>query len=120
MSVVSALLAAPLAIAPIARAAEEEFDPNTVTPGVWGFIITFGVMVAVTLLVIDMTRRIRRTNYRAEVREELAREMAEAAQAEAGRSGPDGPAPTSDAAGTAADGGRAQPGASDDGATPTR
>ena len=78
MSAATALLAT----TPLVRAAEEEFDPNTVTPGVWGFVITFGIMVVVTLLVIDMTRRIRRTNYRAEVREELAREMA-VAEAEA-------------------------------------
>jgi Tfp pilus assembly protein PilX len=73
------------------QAEDREFDPNTVTPGVWGFVITFGIMVVVTLLAIDMTRRIRRTNYRAEVREELAREMAEAELAEAERTNADLP-----------------------------
>jgi hypothetical protein len=53
---------------------EEEFDPNTVTPGVWGFVLTFVVMVVVLLLVLDMVRRIRRVNYRAEVREQLEQE----------------------------------------------
>ena len=53
------------------NAADEEFDPNTVTPGIWGFVLTFLVMVVVVLLVLDMVRRIRRVNYRAEVREQL-------------------------------------------------
>ncbi|WP_207453599.1 hypothetical protein [Desertivibrio insolitus] len=57
--------------------AEEEFDPNTVTPGVIGFVITFLVALATLLLVIDMTRRVRRTRYRAEVREQFERERAE-------------------------------------------
>ena len=49
--------------------AEEEpkFDPNSVTPGVIGFLATFLVIVAVVLLVRDMVRRIRRIQYRAEV-----------------------------------------------------
>jgi hypothetical protein len=117
VSAATALLAAPLAIAPIVRAAEEEFDPNTVTPGVWGFVITFGIMVAVTLLVIDMTRRIRRTNYRAEVREELAREMAEA---EAERAAGDLPPAETDAAGTVPGAPEAGPAASDDDTTTAR
>lgn len=57
--------------------AEEEFDPNTVTPGVIGFVITFLVALATLLLVVDMTRRVRRTRYRAEVREQLERERTE-------------------------------------------
>ncbi len=57
------------------RAAEEEFDPDTVTPGIWGFVLTFLVMVVVVLLVLDMVRRIRRVNYRAEVREQLEAEQ---------------------------------------------
>jgi flagellar biosynthesis/type III secretory pathway M-ring protein FliF/YscJ len=55
-------------------AEDEEFDPNTVTPGVWGFVLTFVVMLVVLLLVLDMVRRIRRVNYRAEVREQLEQE----------------------------------------------
>lgn len=62
----------------IVIAAEEEFDPDTVTPGVWGFVVTFGLMVVVVLLILDMVRRIRRTNYRAEVRERLEVERLEA------------------------------------------
>jgi hypothetical protein len=61
----------------LVRAAEEEFDPDTVTPGVWGFVLTFLVMAAVVLLVLDMVRRIRRVNYRAEVREQLEAERLE-------------------------------------------
>lgn len=66
------------AVAPaLVRAAEEEFDPDTVTPGVWGFVLTFVIMVVVVLLVLDMVRRIRRVNYRAEVREQLEAERLE-------------------------------------------
>ncbi|WP_400999627.1 hypothetical protein [Agromyces sp. GXQ0307] len=62
-------------------AAEEEFDPNDVTPGVVGFIATILIMVAVLLLVLDMVRRIRRVNYRAEARERIEAEEAVAAEA---------------------------------------
>ena len=58
-------------------AAEDEFDPDTVTPGIWGFVLTFVIMVVVVLLVLDMVRRIRRVNYRAEVREQLEAERLE-------------------------------------------
>jgi hypothetical protein len=50
-------------------------DADLVTPGVWGFVITFLLVVAVVLLILDMVRRIRRVNYRAQVREELAAEQ---------------------------------------------
>ena len=53
---------------------QPQFDPDTVTPGFVGFIATFGVAAVVILLVIDMVRRIRRVNYRAQVREQLERE----------------------------------------------
>ena len=61
----------------LVRAEEEEFDPNSVTPGVWGFVLTFLIKVVVVLLVLDMVRRIRRVNYRAEVREQLEAERLE-------------------------------------------
>ena len=48
-----------------------EVDPNSVTPGVIGFIMTFGVMIAVLLLVIDMVRRVRRVRYRQEIVDKL-------------------------------------------------
>jgi len=48
-----------------------EVDPNSVTPGVIGFIMTFGVMIAVLLLVIDMVRRVRRVRYRQEIADRL-------------------------------------------------
>lgn len=53
-------------------------DPTLVTPGVWGFVITAGIMIVAVLLIIDMVRRIRRVNYRAEVRQRLDAEAAEA------------------------------------------
>ena len=53
-------------------------DPNLISPGVLGFIMTFVVALATVLLVIDMTRRMRRVRYRAEVREKLAAEQLDA------------------------------------------
>ena len=57
------------------------FDPNSVTPGVVGFLVTFVFIVLIVLLVRDMVRRVRRTQYRAEVNERLDAE--EAAQEKA-------------------------------------
>nr|WP_246335578.1 hypothetical protein [Microcella alkalica] len=64
-----------------------EVDPNLVTPGIAGFIAIALVTIAAILLVIDMSRRVRRVRYRGEVREQL-----EAERAEAGLSAPDGAA----------------------------
>lgn len=55
-------------------------DAADVTPGVIGFFITLGLIVVVILLIVDMVRRIRRVNYRAQVREQLAAEEAAAKQ----------------------------------------
>jgi Na+-transporting methylmalonyl-CoA/oxaloacetate decarboxylase gamma subunit len=52
------------------------FDPNSVTPGVIGFLVTFVFIVLIVLLVRDMVRRVRRTQYRAEVNERLDAEEA--------------------------------------------
>ena len=71
------------ASAAIVLAAAEEFDPNSVTPGIWGFVVTFLLMVVVLLLILDMVRRIRRTNYRAQVREQLDAEARDAELGEA-------------------------------------
>jgi len=54
-----------------------------VTPGVEGFVVTFAVVVAVVLLIVDMVRRIRRLNYRAAVREQLEAEVLEQEAAKA-------------------------------------
>ena len=48
-----------------------EVDPNSVTPGVIGFVVPFAVMIAVVLLVLDMVRRVRRVRYRSEIAEKL-------------------------------------------------
>lgn len=53
-----------------------DFDPNTVTPGVEGFIAIAVVAIAAIFLLVDMTRRIRRVRYRGEVREQLEAEQA--------------------------------------------
>ena len=53
-------------------------DENAVTPGVIGFVATAFVAVVTVLLLIDMTRRVRRLRYRAEIQEKLEAEKAEA------------------------------------------
>ena len=52
------------------------FDPTTVTPGWIGFVITFGVALLTVALIVDMVRRTRRVNYRAQVAEKLDAEEA--------------------------------------------
>jgi len=52
-----------------------EVDPNSVTPGVVGFLITLFVGLAVLLLIADMTRRVRRVRYRAMANEKLDAEQ---------------------------------------------
>jgi len=56
---------------------------DAVTPGVWGFVAIAFVAVATVLIVVDMTRRVRRTRYRGEVRERIQAERDEAALAAA-------------------------------------
>ena len=51
-----------------------QVDPDLVTPGVWGFVITALVAVAVIFLVWDMMRRIRRGRVRADIDEQLQAE----------------------------------------------
>lgn len=59
-------------------------DVNLVTPGVLGFIAIAVIAVATILLIVDMTKRIRRVRYRAEVQEKLAAEAAGTATAPEG------------------------------------
>ncbi|MHA7241364.1 hypothetical protein [Arthrobacter sp. TMS1-12-1] len=44
-------------------------DPASVTPGTLGFLSTLFIVVLVILLIRDMTRRIRRVRYAAEVQQ---------------------------------------------------
>jgi len=67
------------------------FDPNTVTPGVEGFIAIAVVAIMVIFLLVDMTRRIRRVRYRGEIRELL--EAEQAMVAEGGPAEPDAEQP---------------------------
>ena len=75
-------------------------DPDSVTPGIIGFIVTFGIAIVTLLLVIDMVRRVRRVNLRAQVREELEAETvardaaADGPEGTAGGSGPEAAPPS--------------------------
>jgi hypothetical protein len=53
-------------------------NPNLITPGWIGFSVIFIVAVATVFLLIDMTRRIRRSRYREDVRLQIEAEQAEA------------------------------------------
>lgn len=48
----------------------EGISEDQITPGLWGFIMTAFFVLATTLLIVDMVRRIRRVRYRAQVEEE--------------------------------------------------
>lgn len=63
----------------VATAAEEDtdFDPTIVTPGVEGFLFTALFALLVIGLGIVLVRRLRRNQYRADAREQIARELAE-------------------------------------------
>lgn len=55
----------------------EQFDPSKVTPGPEGFIATAVFAAAVLTLGFLLVRRIRRGQYREEVRESITAELAE-------------------------------------------
>jgi hypothetical protein len=46
------------------------------SPGIIGFLGTFILVIGAILIVFDMVRRIRRVNYRAQIKERLAAEQA--------------------------------------------
>jgi len=52
-------------------------DPNLITPGVVGFIVTFAIAALTVLLLVDMTRRVRRVRYREEINAQLDAEEAD-------------------------------------------
>lgn len=56
----------------------QPFDPDLVTPGVVGFLVTLGLIVATIVILISMNRRVRRVTYRAEIAERLDAEEAAA------------------------------------------
>ncbi len=54
----------------------EKIDPNGVTPGVVGFVITAAVAILSLLLILDMVRRMRRLRYREEAKLNVDAEVA--------------------------------------------
>ncbi|MCK6081099.1 hypothetical protein KZX37_10275 [Microbacterium sp. EYE_5] len=64
--------------------------PESVTPGIAGFIGIAVVAVVVVLLALDMLRRIRRAQYRVDVNEQLDEEERAGREGDGpGKSGPD-------------------------------
>jgi hypothetical protein len=74
------------------------FDPNTVTPGVAGFVAIALVAIAAIFLMVDMSRRIRRVRYRGEIRERLEAENLIAEKQMVSEGGPAEPDPVALAA----------------------
>lgn len=56
---------------------EAEFDPDTVSPGVAGFLVVAVLAGAIILLGFSLVKRLRRNAYRSEIREDIAEELAE-------------------------------------------
>ena len=54
----------------------EKIDPNGVTPGVVGFLITAAVAITSIFLILDMNRRMRRLRYREEAAANVDAEVA--------------------------------------------
>lgn len=84
---------APIALAEGLRTAVEDID---VTPGVVGFAATAIIAIVIVLLLLDMSRRVRRVNQRAMIREQLEAEAAQDAQGSTPRRDDAGAAPASD------------------------
>ncbi|MBO0983960.1 hypothetical protein [Rathayibacter sp. SD072] len=85
--------AAGLALVRVAAATPSpapDFNEDTVTPGLFGFITMLVIAVAAVLLALDMVRRVRRTTYREQVAERLDAEERER-DAAAARERPEGP-----------------------------
>lgn len=61
--------------------AEEPIDPQLVSPGVVGFVATAFVAILTVLLLLDMVRRMRKVNMRADITAKLDAEEAAEAQA---------------------------------------
>lgn len=60
------------------------------TAGLFGFLVLFGLGVAVILLGIDLTRRLRRMRYREADRQRLLEEQRQAGRQGTGDAGPQG------------------------------
>ena len=70
--------------APVPTPTSNLTNDDLVTPGWVGFTVIFIIGVIVIFLILDMVRRLRRLNYRAEIREKLEAEVVaeDAARAE--------------------------------------
>jgi hypothetical protein len=70
-------------------------DDTWYSPGVVGFVATFGMGAAAVLLVFDLVRRVRRVRYRAEITEklDLEQQQEKSGPTTSQRSKPERPAP---------------------------
>lgn len=68
--------ATPKPVGPSPSPKAQKFNPNDVTPGTVGFIVTFAMVIVVIFLMLDLVKRIRRITVKGE---EMERRAAEAA-----------------------------------------
>ncbi len=70
----------------LAATPSPDVDPASTfySPGVIGFIATFGVTAGAVFIIFDMVRRVRRVRYRAEIQEKLDAEVFVAERQRAG------------------------------------
>lgn len=73
-------------------------DDTWYSPGVVGFVATFGMAAAAVFIIFDLVRRVRRVRYRAEIAEKLDQEeggqpASDAGQNSVPRAKPSRPAP---------------------------
>lgn len=64
---------------------DSEVPADLVSPGILGFVVTAALAIVTILLILDMSRRVRRARYRGEVAELLEAERVEADRVEAER-----------------------------------
>ena len=79
LQALGAVLVRAAADLPTPSPSSSDFDPDLVTPGWVGFVVTALVVVVTIGLIADMVRRMRRLRYRAEAQEKIAAEQAGAA-----------------------------------------
>ena len=114
--VLALLTATPRPVGPSPSPSKPSFDPNAVTPGTEGFVVTFALVIVVVFLLRDFSRRVRRINLRGQEAERRAAEQAAAAAGGTATGRPPGGATP----GRATPDGRAPGGAAPGGTTPGR
>lgn len=81
---VALVAATPKPVGPSPSPNAPSFDPNDVTPGTIGFVVTFAMVIVVIFLLRDFSKRVRRITIKGEEMERSAAEVASKAAAATG------------------------------------